>query len=188
VAKRGNRKTSQEGKLNIYLSIFEIGELQEENGVGSPPFERAGPVRALKRGNSFMRIIIQSKDVRGPFLAKVGELSGQNIYACYQCGKCAAGCPSISEMDILPSQIPRLVQLGQEEEVLRSKTIWLCASCFTCETRCPKGVDLAKIMEALRVMVLRKNVDQVSPLEIPRSILGELPQIALVSGFRKFTS
>jgi heterodisulfide reductase subunit C len=91
-------------------------------------------------------------------------------------------------MDILPSQIPRLVQLGQEEEVLRSKTIWLCASCFTCETRCPKGVDLAKIMEALRVMVLRKNVDQVSPLEIPRSILEELPQIALVSGFRKFTS
>lgn len=134
-----------------------------------------------------MRMTVQSNKVRGSFLAKIQEISGQNIYACYQCGKCSAGCPSISEMDTLPSQIIRLVQLG-EEEVLKSKTIWLCASCFTCETRCPKGVDLAKIMEALRVMVLRKNIDQVNPLKIPSSVLGELPQIALVSGFRKFTS
>jgi heterodisulfide reductase subunit C len=137
---------------------------------------------------AYMRTIIQAKDVRGNFPAKVSELSGQNIYACYQCGKCTAGCPSILEMDILPSQIIRLVQLGQEEESLKSKTIWLCASCFTCVTRCPKGVDLAKIMESLRQINLRKNVDYVSPLSISKEMLSQVPQIALVSSLRKFSA
>jgi len=77
-----------------------------------------------------MRAEISIKNTKSKFLDKVEELSEQNIYACYQCGKCSAGCPSISEMDISPSEIIRLVQLGEEEEVLNSKTIWVCASCF----------------------------------------------------------
>jgi len=128
------------------------------------------------------------KNTKSKFLDKVEELSEQNIYACYQCGKCSAGCPSISEMDISPSEIIRLVQLGGEEEVLNSKTIWVCASCFTCVTRCPKGVDVAKIMEALRQITLRKNVDYVNPLSIPRETLSQVPQIALVSALRKFSA
>ncbi len=135
-----------------------------------------------------MRTEISIKNTKSKFLGKVEELSGESIYACYQCGKCSAGCPSISEMDISPSEIIRLVQLGEEKEVLNSKTIWICASCFTCVTRCPKGVDLAKIMESLRQINLRKNVDYVSPLSIPKEILSQVPQIALVSSLRKFSA
>ena len=134
-----------------------------------------------------MRTEISIKNTKSKLLNKVEELSGENIYACYQCGKCSAGCPSISEMDISPNEIIRLVQLGEEKEVLNSKAIWICASCFTCVTRCPKGVDLAKIMESLRQITLRKNVDYVNPLSISKEVLSQVPQIALVSSLRKFS-
>lgn len=130
---------------------------------------------------------ISARRIRSDFARKVEELSGQNLLACYQCGKCSAGCPSVSAMDILPNQIIRLAQLGLEEQVLRSRSIWLCASCFTCVARCPRGVDLAKVMEALRLILLRHKVDHVDPLKIPEETFVELPQIALVSNFRKFT-
>jgi heterodisulfide reductase subunit C len=91
-------------------------------------------------------------------------------------------------MDLLPNQVIRLAQLGEIEEVLKSNTIWLCASCFTCGVRCPKGVDLAKIMEALRQIILRKNIDKISLRQIKKEELEELPQIALVSAFRKATA
>ncbi len=134
-----------------------------------------------------MRLEISAKGVKGPLGQKVSELSGENLYACYNCGKCSAGCPSISEMDILPNEVVRLVLFG-DEDVLNCDTIWVCASCFTCTTRCPKGVDLSKIMEALRQIYLRKNVDKVKPQDIPEQKAVELPQIALISSFRKCTS
>lgn len=132
-----------------------------------------------------MRIRLSSKDVKNPIIKKLEEISGQNVMACYQCGKCSAGCPMVSLMDLLPNQIIRLVQLGQIEEVVNSKTIWLCASCFSCTTRCPKGVDLAKLMEALRLLLLRKKGNYVEPSDV--DIDENLPQIALVSNFRKKT-
>jgi len=132
-----------------------------------------------------MRISISRDDVRNPLIKKIEEMSGQSVMACYQCGKCSAGCPMIESMDILPNQVIRLVQLGQIEDVIGSKTIWLCASCFSCSARCPKNIDLAKLMEALRLLLLRKSRNFVEPSEI--SIEEELPQIALVSNFRKMT-
>lgn len=126
-------------------------------------------------------------------IAKVEELSGENLYSCYQCGKCSGGCPAISSMDILPNQIIKLLQLGRyqarlSDEALKSKTIWICASCFTCTARCPKGVDLAKVMEALRQITLRKNIDYTKVRELSQKEIAELPQIALVSNFRKQTA
>ncbi|MEW5759409.1 MAG: 4Fe-4S dicluster domain-containing protein [Candidatus Thermoplasmatota archaeon] len=132
-----------------------------------------------------MYIKVLAKNVNGKFTKKVEELSGQNILKCYQCGKCSGGCPMIEDMDLLPNQVIRYVQLG-EEAILDSKTIWLCASCFTCAVRCPKGVDLAKVMEALRLIVLRKNFDYIKLNAIQD--IGKLPQIALISSFRKMTS
>jgi len=136
-----------------------------------------------------MKVELSSEKVYSDFVKKVEELSGQNILSCYQCGKCSAGCPNSFAMDLLPSQIIRLVQLGLQDEIVNSKTIWLCASCLTCAVRCPRGVDLAKVFEALRLLVTRdkEKLNYVEPSEIPSEQLEELPQVALISNFRKFT-
>jgi len=91
--------------------------------------------------------------------------SGVDVSKCYQCGKCSAGCPVGDHMDIPTNKIMRLVQMGLIDEAMQSSAIWLCASCITCTTRCPKGVDVAKVMEVLRQMakdhncVAEKNID-----------------------------
>ena len=141
-----------------------------------------------RQGGISVRIEISRDSIRSKFVRKVEELSGQDIFSCYQCGKCSAGCPIVSRMDMLPNQVIRLLQLGQEEEVLALNTIWLCASCFTCESRCPKGIDLARLMEALRLMVLRSNKDHIEPSSLSEEQIDELPQIALICNFRKLTS
>jgi len=135
-----------------------------------------------------MRVELSSKKIHSDFVKKVEEISGETLPSCYQCGKCSAGCPMSSAMDLMPNQIVRLVQLGLEEDIANSKTIWLCASCLTCAARCPRGVDLAKIMEALRLLTLRENTDHINVSEIPKETVAELPQLALVGGFRKLTA
>lgn len=135
-----------------------------------------------------MRVEVSSEKISGDFAKKVKEISREDILLCYQCGMCSAGCPIAFAMDLLPNQIIQLVQLGLEAEVAKSKTIWLCASCLTCSVRCPRGLDLAKVMEALRLISLRKNIDYIRPAEISRDALAELPQIVLVSSFRKHTA
>ena len=124
----------------------------------------------------------------GPFVAKVQELSGQNLLACYQCGKCSAGCPVVSQMDILPNQIIRFAQLGLEDDLLESRAIWVCASCMTCNVRCPKGINIAEIIEALRQILLRRRADHVDVKELTGAERSEVPPIALISSLRKFTS
>lgn len=130
---------------------------------------------------------LSTEDIHNELVQKVEELSGESLHACYQCGKCSAGCPFVEAMDILPNQVIRLLQLG-DEEVLECHTIWLCSSCFTCATRCPKGIDLSKIMEALRTILLRKGFDQVKITQIDPDKIDEVPQQLLVCGFRKLTS
>lgn len=121
------------------------------------------------------------------FKNKVAELSGENVDLCFQCGACSSGCPLTEEMDYLPSKIIRLVQLGLEE-VLDSKTIWICTTCFNCEVRCPRGIDVANVMEALRQIVLRSKYNRISLDELTQEELRELPQIALVCNQRKMTA
>ena len=135
-----------------------------------------------------MRINISRRNINDPFVRKVEELSGQNLMACYQCGKCSAGCPAIAQMDILPNQIIRLAQLGMKNELLASKAIWLCASCMTCNTRCPKGINIAEVIEAVRLILLRGSKDHLDVKEISEKVREEVPPIALISSMRKFTS
>ena len=135
-----------------------------------------------------MRINISRKKIKDPFVGKVEELSGQNLLACYQCGKCSAGCPAVSEMDILPNQIIRYAQLGFKDELMRSKSIWICASCFTCNARCPKGINIAEVIEAIRQILLRKREDHLKVEKLSDAEKEDVPPIAIISSMRKFTS
>ena len=94
------------------------------------------------------RVILRLTPENRQFMYHVNELSGENIDLCMQCGACSSGCPLTKQMDFLPSKVMRLVQLGVDE-CLESKTIWICLSCFNCEVNCPRGIDVANIMEAL---------------------------------------
>jgi heterodisulfide reductase subunit C len=86
------------------------------------------------------------------FREAIVERAGEEIFACYQCSKCSAGCPVAFAMDLLPHQVIRSVLFLKKEKVLSSRTIWICASCETCTTRCPNEIDIAKLMDVLRQM------------------------------------
>ena len=120
-------------------------------------------------------------------LNQILEISGENILNCMQCGKCSASCPAGSEMDILPHQVVRLLQIGSIEKILNSSSIWNCASCFTCGERCPRNVDISKLMESIRLTIIRKKGSSVLKVDdIPMKIDEKTPQQAIVSGFRKY--
>jgi heterodisulfide reductase subunit C len=93
----------------------------------------------------------------GSFLADVKRGSGVSVSACYHCEKCTSGCPVSYAMDLPPNLLIRHIQLGQRERVLASETIWVCASCITCSTRCPNDIDLAHVMDTLRRMSMKEG-------------------------------
>lgn len=121
---------------------------------------------------------------KGDLVKEVEDLSGENLFGCYQCGTCSAGCPFIDDMDLGPDEVIRYVILDRSD-VLNSKTIWLCSSCFTCAERCPRDINITKVMEALRQIILRRKIDQTNPLKISKKERELIPQLAFVSLFRK---
>ena len=92
-----------------------------------------------------------------PFAKEIKEKSQAHLERCYQCVACSSGCPVAFAMDFAPHQIIRMAQLGLRERVLDSATIWLCASCQTCATRCPNDIDIVKFMDTLRTIALRQG-------------------------------
>ena len=121
---------------------------------------------------------------KGELAKEVEELSGENLFGCLQCGTCSAGCPYVEEMDLTPDEVIRYIILDRKE-VLNSKTIWLCSSCFTCAERCPRDINITKIMEALRQIILRKNIDKTKLTKITNEEKESIPQLAFVCLFRK---
>ncbi|MBW2308536.1 MAG: 4Fe-4S dicluster domain-containing protein [Deltaproteobacteria bacterium] len=89
------------------------------------------------------------------FRAEVDKRSGTPVSACFHCIKCTNGCPISYAMDIVPNRLMRMIQLGLRHRVLSSSTIWICASCETCTTRCPNDIDVARVMDSLRQMSLK---------------------------------
>lgn len=118
----------------------------------------------------------------------INELSGENVKVCMQCATCTGMCPMTEEMDASPRQVMHMAQFGMEEKLAAINTYWKCASCHACTVKCPRGIDIAKVMEALRQQVLRTSKDKIKLSEIPKEDIEEMPQIALVAGFRKLTS
>lgn len=136
--------------------------------------------KKLKQDQKISKIVFK----KGELAQEVEELSGENVFGCYQCGTCSAGCPYVEDMDLTPDEVIRYIILDRSE-VLNSKTIWLCSACFTCAERCPRDINITKIMEALRQIILRHKIDHIKTYEIPEKERETIPQIAFVSLFRK---
>lgn len=131
---------------------------------------------------------IDVKEIKGKQAKKIVALSLENQYSCYQCGKCSAGCPSAPFMDLLPNQVMRLLQIGKVERILETNTPFACCSCFVCSSRCPKGIDVAAIMESLRQILLRAQEDDFKVKDIKPEELERIPPILIVGTFRKLVS
>lgn len=106
--------------------------------------------------------ILNREDIH-TFKDLVLSLSGQDVSRCIQCGKCSSGCPIAYEMEHLPNQILRFIQLNMQHKALSSNTIWLCAVCETCTVRCPESIDIAGIMDALRKLCRERKVKPGDP-------------------------
>ena len=118
----------------------------------------------------------------------IKEISGVDTKKCMKCGKCSASCPAYEEMDIRPHQFVSFVQNGNVKALLESTSIWKCLSCFACVERCPRDVKPAKLIEAVRLMVIRQRGENaLTASEIPELLNEELPQQLLASAFRKYS-
>ncbi len=101
--------------------------------------------------------VIKRDECDPVFTREVEKLAGTDIFACYQCGVCTGGCPVSFMMDYTPRQIIRMTQMGMRDKVLSSKTIWLCSSCNTCFSRCPREVELPEIMASIKSVAIKQK-------------------------------
>jgi len=101
-----------------------------------------------------------------PELSKrIASNAGVVLADCYQCGKCSAGCPMAAAMDIQPRQVVRLLQLGMADNLLKSKSIWLCATCHMCVDRCPNDIDIPALIEQARYEAKKRKICTVSEVD-----------------------
>ena len=95
--------------------------------------------------------------MKSDLVQEVDHLSGQQVELCYHCHKCTSGCPVVDAMQYGPDLLLRMVSLGQDEAIFKSRDIWLCVGCYTCATRCPNDIDIAAAMDGLRQMALAQG-------------------------------
>lgn len=111
-----------------------------------------------------------------------------NVLKCMRCGKCSGTCPSYDEMEYHPHQFVYMVEKGDIEKLMNSESIYKCLTCFACVDRCPRGVEPAKVVEAVRLAAVRQQGNNhLIPDQIPSILDEELPQQAIVTAFRKYT-
>ncbi|MGN1451340.1 MAG: 4Fe-4S dicluster domain-containing protein [Eubacteriales bacterium] len=114
--------------------------------------------------------------------------SGVNVKKCMRCGKCSGTCPAYDEMEYHPHQFVYMVETGDLEPLMNSKSLYRCLSCFACVDRCPRGVEPAKLVEAVRLSVIRRQGENhMKADDVPGMLDEDIPQQALVSAFRKYT-
>ena len=114
--------------------------------------------------------------------------SGVNVLKCMRCGKCSATCPSYDEMEYHPHEFVYMVEKGNIESLMESKSIYKCLSCFACVERCPRGVEPANVIEAVRLMKIRQQgANHMTANDVPALLDEDLPQQAIVSAFRKYS-
>lgn len=120
------------------------------------------------------------------FVRRIQEISDQKVADCYQCGRCTAGCPFAAFMDAPPNQIIRFMQLGMKNDVLTANSPWFCAACLVCQARCPRGVDIPRLMEAVRTLHLRAKEGFIDVSSIDKTLLMDAPPLVLMSGLYKY--
>ncbi len=115
------------------------------------------------------------------------RISGVNPRKCMKCGKCTGTCPSYNEMEFHPHQFVYMVESGDIEPLLSSDSLYKCLTCFACVERCPRQVEPAKLIEAVRLSVIRKQgQNHLKPDAIPALLDEEMPQQAIVTAMRKY--
>ncbi len=144
---------ARDGSDIVPLVLYRAGQAVRKN-LGRHPVQRTTGINSEV---GIMEINIPS-DTVSAFAQTIKQNSGMDINVCYQCKKCTSGCPVAYAMDYTPTQLMHAIHLGLKELVLNSATIWLCASCETCTTRCPQEVDIAKVMDALRIMAIHDGI------------------------------
>ena len=116
------------------------------------------------------------------------RMSGVETRKCMKCGKCSGTCPAYDEMEYHPHQFVAMVENGDIDALMQSDSIWNCLSCFACVERCPRNVEPATLIEAVRVAVLRRqDGNHMKAEDVPALLDDEIPQQALVSAFRKYS-
>ena len=119
---------------------------------------------------------------------EIVRMSGVNPSKCMRCGKCSASCPAYDEMEYHPHQFVNMVENGDIEPLLASQSLYKCLSCFACIERCPRGVEPAKLVEAVRLTAIRKQgANHMTANDVPALLDDEMPQQAIVSAFRKYS-
>jgi heterodisulfide reductase subunit C len=121
------------------------------------------------------------------FVEKIEEISKQKMADCYQCGRCTAGCPFAEFMDEPPNRVIRMIQLGMKDDVMNTQGPWFCAACLVCQARCPRGVDIPRLMEAVRVLHLRGKEQILDIDKIDKELLKDAHPLVLMSALYKFS-
>jgi len=121
-------------------------------------------------------------------LEQILRTSGVNPRKCMRCGKCTATCPAYDEMEYHPHQFVNMVETGDIEPLLKSESLYKCLSCMACIERCPRSVEPAKLIEAVRTVVLREQGNvRLRTDDLPEMLDEDLPQQAIVSALRKYS-
>ncbi len=116
------------------------------------------------------------------------RISGTDPRKCMQCGKCSGACPNYDQMEYHPHQFVSMVKRGQIDKLMASESIYKCLSCFACLERCPRNVEPSKLIEAVRVAVIRqKGNNYMTAGDLPEKLDEKMPQQALVSAMRKYS-
>ncbi len=119
---------------------------------------------------------------------QVLRMSGVDPLKCMRCGKCSGTCPSYDEMEYHPHQFVYMVEKGEISRLMASDSIYKCLSCMACVERCPRGVEPGKLVEAIRLLAVRRQgANHLKPDDIPALLDEDLPQQAIVTAFRKYT-
>lgn len=115
------------------------------------------------------------------------RMSGAAVQKCMRCGKCSATCPSYDEMEYHPHEFVYMVERGDVEKLMKSESIYKCLTCFACVERCPRGVEPAKVIEAVRLEAVREQgKNHLKPDAIPELWDEDLPGQAIMTAMRKY--